>query len=147
MRFHWILFIMVTFITFSQALAETAENQETVTVVTMMKNTLNLSDTQVKAIIPMMYKYFKQVQEMRVGAGDKSQLSLRIKSLREDLDSNLAHYLRDDQMTMWKTQFPLGDGKDSSVNEKEDHSTPAVPQKDTILESGTINKTKSSGIW
>lgn len=115
---------------------------QTIAVVAAMKKMLNLKDAQVNQVIPLFRDYFKKAQvfkkEMSSEMSDSTKS--KIKYLRDDLDSNLEHYLTQEQMSLWKEQLPV---KELTFDSKK--SAPKI--REDVLESSTSGKTRTSGIW
>ncbi|MBF0489809.1 MAG: hypothetical protein HQL15_04235, partial [Candidatus Omnitrophica bacterium] len=129
-----ILIVMVFVVDPSFALEP---DQETVMIVSAIEKPLKLTSAQEKGVIVVFRDYFSQVGALRAEVGNESNLQQKIKYLREDLDSNLSHYLSEEQMAAWKIQMDRM-AKESSPNTQT--ARPVEPQtqnNDDVLQSGS----------
>ena len=134
------------------------DDQAVAGIVAVMARDLKLTDAQIKQVASVVKEYFRRVEEAKaegiVGAG----LQREIKVLREEMDMDLEHYLTDGQMTLWR--HPTAQAKESAGNVAGDRdsvlsgykrgssSTGSRSLRDNgVLQSGSTNSTKTSGVW
>ena len=127
-------------------------------VVAVMNQVLKLTTAQVKEITPAVREYVQQVQMLKADGISGAARQEKIRFLRDEMDADLAHYLSEEQMSLWKKQMAEAqeDGNMVAVHNGSsqggDRRNPSVSvasaQKDDgVLESGDSNETKTSGVW
>lgn len=81
-------------------------------VVAMMKNELNLSNTQVRQITPVIEDEISQIKAFISQGIDRDQVKSKLDALREETESKLSKYLTSDQISQWNDRMrqpPPGD--------------------------------------
>jgi len=148
-RINIIVLVAVFLLAGASGWAAQPKDQEAMAVVLSMKDALKLKDSQVREILPVFEEYFKQIRELKDGGGAPEQLQRAVRSLREDLDADLAHYLSGEQMAAWKASFPPDAKTAAESPSSEDRTQPPASSgedRDAVLESPS-NETNTSGIW
>ena len=131
---------------------------DVVNVVAVMRRALMLTDAQVKQVASVVEDYLKQVQELKNDGVVGTDLEYKMKLLRDDMNSNFANYLTEEQLASWKQQMaPASDsGRKVTVKKRGVLSGSDMnPVKEKfgsqtdngVLESGSFNQIKSSGVW
>ena len=132
-----------------------SEAQVIAGIASAMKAKYKLTESQSKGVAAVMGDYIRQVQALKDEGVTGEPLQREMKDLREDLDSSLANYLSDEQMTLWRNQAA------SSANDRIQprrlnslrptgagaSGASGASGADGVLQSATSNTTKTSGIW
>ena len=127
-----------------------------------MDSALKLTKAQEKEVAFVLRDYAQKVDDLKAGGSAGIIQEDKMKALREQMDSDLSHYLSDEQMALWKhvgsqVKAPANTasaGNDRVLNavkeglKKDAGAGQPGPQNDNgVLESSAPDKIKTSGIW
>lgn len=123
-------------------------------IVGVMKQALNLSDSQVRQIVPVIKEHLRQIKMLKAEATDASSIKNRMEYLRKDLDDSLEDYLTEDQIKIWRAQGEKSQVEASSPRGKRYVEPPAAErgsgkfstggkEADGVLESTGAARSKS----
>ena len=127
-------------------------------VVSVMKQSLKLTEEQAREVQPVIEEELKQIQLIKSAKMDPATQARRLVEVQEEQESQLRNYLTDDQLTQWKnlmSQVPqrkekqldkaLDKVRTSPDAEKRPSAHDGVlsGQDDGILQSGPSNSIKS----
>ena len=127
-------------------------------VIDFMQQTLSLNPVQLSQVSSVLRENYRKVKEVQADGGNGPEVQLRLKSLSEELEADLANYLTQEQMDLWKSKTKVSSGnrdktllsgKDSlSVDKKKDKAVKTQPKNDDgVFESGSEKKPLGSGLW
>ncbi len=142
----------------ANSFAKSQEEEAVSRVVAAMSRALKLTDAQVKEVAPAVREYIQQVEMLKADGVTGVAQQDKIRFLRDQMNSDLAHYLSEDQMVVWKKQMEqpkekdnmaaVGNGGAPGGDKRNSLASVAPFSKDNgVFESQDSNKTKTSGIW
>ncbi|NTV29243.1 MAG: hypothetical protein HGA80_04090 [Candidatus Omnitrophica bacterium] len=131
----------------------TLQDQAVIQFVGVMRQTLKLTDAQVRQVASVVREYFDEVGKLQADGVSGEALSLKLKALREDMDAGLENYLSAEQMALWrrgttptvnntrKAAKIRGSGRGSLSNDD------VRASGDGVLQSAGPETARASGVW
>jgi len=98
-----VLFV-VTGIAFAQQGGEPPAPPSASDMVAKMKQELNLTDTQVNQITPVIQDEVNQMQALMGQGTDRDAVKTQMEALRQSTESKLSQYLTENQLAQWKNK-------------------------------------------